>query len=150
VYERFHAARSKLVELLESIREDGEMRLPVIKVAIKRLKRTAYSEKKLFYPFSASLILVDLVHNVLTSTAIRGAINGGDHHFRTVSTLSEDWLDYDMENGFVDDVVISSTAYMAHKLTHTAGKESVQDLEAETAALFLACSSRLIEGAHHD
>jgi hypothetical protein len=149
VYERFRSARSRLLELLESVQGLEGARIPVIDEAADRLRRP-YTEKYLFFPFSASLILVDLAHHVLTSSTIRGAINAGDPHLRpVVAADNEEWLEYDMPDEFVDDIVISPTAYIAHRLTRPIRHSDSRDIEAETAALFLACSSHQVEGAPH-
>jgi hypothetical protein len=149
IYQRFRGARSRLAELLNGAAEQGAEKASVIVEAGKRLGREEYVEKQLFYPFAASIILVDLVHHVLTSSAIRGAINA-DPHFRSIQTTTfEDWLEYDMRDGFVDDNVISPTAYIAHRLSRTLAQGEPRDTEADTAALFLACSSRPAGGVYH-
>ena len=148
-HERFHSARSRLLELLQSLQEHDGARIPVIDEAAARLERD-YTEKHLFFSFLGSLILVDTAHHVLTSSRIRGAINAGDTHLRpTAATTNEEWLEYDMPDGFVDDVVMSPTAYIAHRLTQPISDGKGRDIEAETAALFLACSSHEVEGVIH-
>jgi hypothetical protein len=123
-------------------------RIPVIDGAANLLRDNKYIEKSLFFPFYASLILVELVYRVFTSSRIRGAVNAGDDHLQPaiVAGSNEEWLDYDMPDGFVDDVVKSPTAYIAHRLTQSNSLQSGRDIEAETAALFLACSSHPIDG----
>jgi hypothetical protein len=148
VYERFQSACTRLSELLESVQELEGTRIPVIDEAAARLNRT-YREKHLLFPFIVSLMLVDLAHHVLTSSTILGAINAGDPHFRVaeVPPSNEEWLEYDMPPGFVEDVVVSPTAYIAHRLTQPVDRADGRDIEAETAVLFIACSSHQIEGA---
>jgi hypothetical protein len=137
------------LELLQSLQEHDGARIPVIDEAAARLERD-YTEKHLFFSFLGSLILVDTAHHVLTSSRIRGAINAGDTHLRpTAATTNEEWLEYDMPDGFVDDVVMSPTAYIAHRLTQPISDGKGRDIEAETAALFLACSSHEVEGVIH-
>jgi hypothetical protein len=150
-YERFRLARAELAELLEAMRGPEGTRIPVIEEAVNLLKDNKYTEKSLFFPFYASLILVDLADHVFTSAKIRGAVNAGDPHLRPaiVASSSEEWLDYDMPDGFVDDVVKSPTAYIAHRLTHPTSLQDGRDTEAETAALFLACSSYRVDGGSH-
>jgi hypothetical protein len=147
VYERFASARSRLTDLLENLQNDKTAHAPVINEALKRLKRE-YAEKHLFFPFAASMILVDVVHHVLTSSTIRGSLNGGDPHFRPAQTTTfEEWLLYDMPDEFVDDVVISPTAYLADRLSRQTLEPQGPALEARTAALFLACASHVVKGA---
>jgi hypothetical protein len=146
-YERFGSARLRLVEILEGLQSDSTLPAPVINEALKRLKRE-YAEKHLFYPFAASMILVDVVHQVLTSSAIRGSLNAGDPHFSLAPTTTfEEWLLYDMPDKFVDDVVISPTAYLADRLSREVQQPEGQALEAKTAAMFLACASHVVRGA---
>ncbi len=148
-YERFRSARFRLLELLNSMRGPEGTRIAVIEEAARRLE-PEYTESTLFFPFSASLILVDLAHHVLTSSTIRGAIHAGDLHFRAVhAATGEEWLEYDMPDGFIEDVVKSPTAYIAHRLTRSSHDHGDRDIEAETAALFLACCSHKVDGARH-
>jgi hypothetical protein len=142
--ERFRSSRASLEEVLERvIKEDGE-KMPVIAEALRTLREG----QDMFPAFFASLILVDLTDQVLTSSRIRGAINAGDRHFSAAhdESINEEWLSYDMEEGFVDEEVNSPTAYIAHLLTNYDNDESERDIEAETAAMFLACSSRQVGG----
>jgi hypothetical protein len=146
-YQRFNLARSRFIAFLEPLRNDGSARSSLIGEALDKLKRDAYVENNLFFPFSASLILVDLAHLVLTSSTIRGALNAGDTHFSlSKATSYEDWLLYDMADGFVDDVVISPTAYLADRIARRVEESDEESLEAKTAALFLACASHVVQG----
>ena len=147
-YQRFGLASTALAELLEPMRGPAGERIPVIDDAVKLLRNT---QESLFYPFFASLILVDLADHVFTSARIRGAVNAGDPNLSPASVASsnEEWLDYSMPDGFVDDVVKSPTAYIAHRLTQRNSPQGGRDIEAETAALFLACSSHPVDGGSH-
>jgi hypothetical protein len=143
--ERFRSSRASLEEILERVVKENGKRMPVIGEALRML-RGGYPEKHIFPAFFASLILVDLADQVLTSSKIRGEINAGDPHFSPAhdESVNEEWLTYDMEEGFVDEEVTSPTAYIAHRLTNQIIDERDRDIEAETAAMFLACSSRQI------
>jgi len=150
-HERFCLACTALADLLEPLRGPAGEHIPVIEEAVNLLKDDKYTGKSLFFPFYASLILADLAHHVLTSAKIRGAVNAGDPHLRPaiVASTNEEWLDYDMPDGFVDDVVKSPTAYIAHRLTQPTSLQNGRDIEAETATLFLACSSHPVDGGSH-
>ena len=121
--------------------------MPVIAEAVRML-RGGCPKDQLFPAFYASLILVDLASQVFTSSKVLKAINAADGHFRAAhdETINEEWLQYDMLDGFVDEEVMSPTAYIAHRLTNQIDDESERDIEAETAAMFLACSSRQVGG----
>ncbi len=143
-YERFGRARARLVELLGPLENTETSRRPVVGEAVRKLRRDDYVEKHLFYAFAGSLILVDLVHNVLTSSRIRGAINARDSHLSTAATTTfEEWLTYDMPDEFVDDHVVSPTAFLADRLSRVEYEAEDFTLEARSAAMFLACASSI-------
>src|SRR5262249_39714645 len=95
------------------------------------------------YPFRASLMLVDLAHHVLTSSIIRGRLNGGDRHLDLSpnDAAFDEWFAYTMPDGFVDHVVTAPTAYLADRLAKKLSKNQSPELEAETVLMFLACCS---------
>ena len=145
VYERFRSSLARFIELLEPIEKEHGDRAPAIGEALKRLKRPEFAEKHLFFPFSASLILVDVVDRVLTSSEIRGALNADRHLTVAKPTTFEEWLAYDMPDGFIDDVVVSPTAYLADRLARQIHEiDEEHGLESKTAALFLACASHIV------
>ena len=149
-FDRFRTALTQLEEHLQSLIDADGACSQAVGQAIVMLK-SKQAQNELFFPFSASLILVDLVQRVLTSSAVRGEIHGGDDHLRrTLTAQQEEWLTYDMAEGFVDDRVISPTAYLLHRLTRPGSQPSDQALEAETTSLFLACCSNPIRGALND
>jgi hypothetical protein len=145
--ERFRSSRALLEELLGRVDEENGKKMPVIAEAIRML-RGGLPEDRLFPAFYASLIIVDLATHVFTSSKVLRAIRAADPHFRAAhdDTINEEWLQYDMPEGFVDEEVMSPTAYIAHRLTNQIDDESERDIEAETAAMFLACSSRQVGG----
>ena len=145
-YERFEAARARLVELLSSLQTNQSSRSPVIDEALKKLRSESYTEEHLYYSFDASLILVDLVQNVLTSSRIRGALNADPHLSVAKTTSFEEWLVYDMPNEFVDDCVVSPTAFLADRLSQEGEELDETALEARTSAVFLACASHVKGG----
>jgi hypothetical protein len=145
--ERFKSSRAFLQDILEGMSKEDSYRIPVIGEAATML-RSGYPHEQLFPAFYASLILVDLADQVLKSSRILTAIRAGDRHFSAAhdDSINEEWLHYDMPEGFVDEEVTSPTAYIAHRLTNQMNDESERDIEAETAAMFLACSSRQVGG----
>jgi hypothetical protein len=145
--ERFRSSLAFLEELLVRVDEKNGKSMPVIAEAVRML-RGGCPKDQLFPAFYASLILVDLASQVFTSSKVLKAINAADGHFRAAhdETINEEWLQYDMLDGFVDEEVMSPTAYIAHRLTNQIDDESERDIEAETAAMFLACSSRQVGG----
>lgn len=145
--ERFRSSRALLDELLVRVDEKNNKSMPVIGEAIRML-RGGLPEDRLFPAFYASLILVDLAEHVLTSSKVRRTIHAADVHFRAAhdESINEEWLNYDIPEGFVDEEVMSPSAYIAHRLTNQVENENGRDIEAETAAMFLACSSRQVGG----
>ena len=145
--ERFSSCRAFLQNILDGLSKEDANRIPVIGEAATML-RSGYPHEQLFPAFYASLILVDLADQVLKSSRILAAINAGDSHFSAAhdESINEEWLRYDMPEGFIDEEVMSPTAYIAHRLTNQTSDESERDIEAETAAMFLACSSRRVGG----
>jgi hypothetical protein len=144
-YDRFTVARARCAELIDSIKQEQGVDATVINDAANKL-RGDYAEKNLFFPFAGSLILVDVVDRVLTDSGIRGALNAGDKHFSLKKAELEEWLAYDMPDIFVDDVIVSPTAYLADRLSRISGSHE-DTLEAKTAAIFLACASHVEKGA---
>ena len=144
---RFKLSRAYLEDLLRKTNRGNGESMPVIEEAVSMLVRD-YSNEHLFPAFQASLILADLADHVLMSTKIRGEIHKDDTHFREAhdDATNEEWLYYDMPEGFVDDKVVSPTAFIADRLTNQIDGESERDIEAETAAMFLACSSHQVGG----
>jgi hypothetical protein len=143
-YERFREARARLRELLETASPNATTGRATIEAAIQTLRDDVESEK-LFYSFSASLLLVDLANHILTSNTIRGALFGGDAHLeiRNHESSFEDWLDYTLPDGFVDDVVVAPAAYIADRMAKRLESVDSVPLELETVRMFLACSSHI-------
>jgi hypothetical protein len=141
--ERFDSSLEHLRELLTRAKGENGARLPVIEEAVDLL-RGDYPRTDLFLPFFASLILVDLAHQFLMSSRIRSAIHAADPHLSPAHDFAtnEEWLKYEMADGFVDEDVMSPTAYIADRLTNRINEDAERDTEAETVLMFLACSSR--------
>jgi hypothetical protein len=146
-YQRFRSVRLRLLALLEPISVGGWRGATTIESAVRVLKSEPEMEG-LFYPFNASVILVDIAHHILTSNVIRGALHSGDGHFRNRSDdeAFEDWFEYDLPDGFVDDVIIAPTAFLADRLSRRLKATEPATLERDTVSLFLACCSH-VEGS---
>ncbi len=141
-YQRFHDAVARLSELLGSHlpgKKDGQL----TEMVINYLK-DADAVEDLFYPFSASLILVDLVNNVLVSTGIRGALlDDNCVGWKEKEEGFEEEFEYRLPEGFVDEVVKRPAAYLLDRAIRRLQAEVQPARESETAKLFLACSSCL-------
>lgn len=150
-YKRFGASRSHLVELLDPL---ARGRLPGASTVAHALEflRDEDRFQLLFYPFKASLVLVDLADKVFTSGTIRGSLNKGDSHveFRPDATSFEDWFEYSLSEGFVDERVVAPTAYLADRLAKAARSPGALSLELETVRMFLACCSNVDIGGGTD
>lgn len=149
-YERFNMSLKRLRELIEkNIKKTLDF--PVIhKVKCYIEDKDFYED--LFYPFSASLILVDLVDNVFMSHQIRGELLSDP----LVSWVSkegdfEDRYEYRLPEGFVEESIERPAAFLLDRMIPLLqSKEFPNNLEAETAKLFLACCSNLDrEGKKH-
>ncbi len=142
-FERFLIARSRLTELLGDIPVDDRLDSATILRARDYLQQPG-SEQTLFPPFWASLILVDLTDQVLTSGVIRAGLMGGDENVTVVrgdEGTFEDLVEYAMADGFVDDVVKQPGAFLVDRLTRRL-KDPAPDPEADAAMIMLACCSR--------
>jgi hypothetical protein len=143
-YERFRASRLRVRDLIEPLARGDWGGKTTIQRAVQLLNSEPEVEK-LFYPFNASLILVDLTHHILTSTTIRGALHSGDSHLQNLQddAAFEDWFEYVFPDGFVDDVVIAPTAFLADRLSKRLNIAEDTGLERDTVVLFLACCSHV-------
>jgi hypothetical protein len=146
-YERFRASRLRLIELLDPLSTGGSPGTTTVKAAVALLSSDEEAEK-MFYPFQASLILVDVADKVLTSKVIRGSLNSGDTHvsFTPEPASFEEWFEYDFPEGFVDDRVVAPTAYLADRLARRSRQSESTLLEHDTVTLFLACCSHVDMG----
>ena len=147
-YHRFHEARKLFQELVEPLaRSDGDG-ATTINAALDFIADDVSCEA-LFYPFHASLMLVDMAHHIFTSTAIRGRLVGGDPHLsvRTDPVSFEDWFEYRLGPGFVDEEVVAPAAFVADRLARKLTIAREDALERDTAMLFLACCSQSAPGA---
>ena len=142
-YERFRTARVWVRESLEPIANANLSGTTTIRKVIALLDDNSQVEE-LFYPFNASLILVDIAHHILTSSAIRGAIYRGDEHLKISPDPEsfEDWFEYDLPKGFAEAIVSAPTALLADRLFSRSGTHDSDTLERDTVELLLACSSR--------
>jgi hypothetical protein len=142
-YQRFKKAKGRVAELLTPLSQGNHRGSRTIREALAVVAGDR-SQDALFQPFYASLILVDLARHVLTSDAIRGAVNGRDPHItrKSVPTNFEEWLEYDLPEGFVDTEVQAPAVLLADRLLRNSTLGGPTHLEAETVKLFLACASR--------
>ena len=145
-YERFRTARRRVHDLLVPLVHGTSGGTTAIERAAQVLSDDSAAEE-LFYPFNASLILVDIAHHVLTSNVIRGALHSGDAHLRIGRDEGafEHWFEYDLPEGFVDAVVFAPTAFLADRLSRRLKTPGPDTLERDTVTLFLACCSH-VEG----
>ncbi len=144
-HERFLLARTRLREWLTPLQgAEGGSAASTARKALELLTQDEPRER-LFFPFAASLILVDLVDHVLTSETIRAALAAGDEFIELVPDDSggEDRLDYTIPDGFVEAEIKSPSTYLAHRLSRNSPDSHDNALEAETIRLFLACCSRV-------
>ena len=146
---RFEQAKLSLVSYLERIPSGGSGG-GTIREAINRLTDEDFCENHLFSAFVMSIMLVDFVNEVLTSSAIRGSLHKDDPHFsdREHPACNEEWLEYDLPDGFVDDIVMAPNAYLADRLAKRVGEADSPMLERETAIFFLVCCSSAGGGSH--
>jgi len=103
-------------------------------------------EKSLFPSFKASLIIVDLVNEVLLSNKIRGELYK-DPLFKVSTELLDDEKDYyyDIENGFNDISISSPVAFLFDKMRDQLLDKSISfedNILKETATAFLALNSK--------
>jgi hypothetical protein len=149
-YERFRTARLRVRDLLETIAHGPWSGTTTIEQVVQLLNTDSEVEE-LFYPFNASLILVDIAHHILTSNVIRGALHSGDVHLqiRQDDEAFEDWFEYDLPDGFVDAVVSAPTAFLADRLFRRLNMRESDMLERNTVGLFLACCSH-VEGSQQE
>ncbi len=141
-FSRFNQSRALVIELLSPLKEGSGSGTATVQAALTFLADDV-NFSNLFYAFTASLVLVDLAHQVLTSNAIRGRLIGGDPHLTIKShpALFEEWFEYEMPDGFVDEVVVAPLAYLADRLARKISHGESNTLELETAIIFLACCS---------
>jgi hypothetical protein len=140
-YNRFNKSIERLRELID-IHINGILDIPLIHEVIKYLVDEEKREA-LFYPFSASLILVDLVENVFVSHGIRGALLGDPLvHWISEEDGFEEKFEYRLPNGFTEEAVKRPAAYLLDRLVRKLRKSSSSgNIELETAKLFLALCS---------
>jgi hypothetical protein len=140
-YDRFNSSITKLDELLGAHVGDT-LDAPLIHEARKRLQDKPWRET-LFYPFWASLILVDLADNILVSHGVRGKLfNDPLVHWTKQEMSFEEGFEYRLPDGFSEEKVLRPAAYLLDRmLRRLEQSEPPLDLEAETAILFLACCS---------
>lgn len=142
-YDRFDTAVSRLLEILESV--EG------VEAGIVRSVRDFLEDKakmhEVFYPFSASLMLVDLAAEIFTSPKIRAALLD-DPLVRWVDDAEgfEDIFEYDLPPGFRGGKVRRPAALLLHRMLNALGRgdDEVFDwmsIEHRTVELFLACAS---------
>jgi hypothetical protein len=143
-YERFQTARQHLHDVLEPIAHGTLRGTTTVELAVRLLNNNTEVEE-LFYPFNASLILVDVANHVLTSNTIRGALHSGDSHLenRIDNEAFEHWFEYNLPDGFVDDVIVAPTAFLADRLSRRLNTPESDTLERDTVGLFLACCSHV-------
>ena len=139
---RFEQARRLTASYLGRIASAGNGGA-TIQEASDKLGDDDFCENHLLSAFEASIILVDFANEILTSSAVRGSLHKNDPHFsdREHPACDEEWLEYDMPDGFVDDVVMAPNAYLADRLAKRIEAMDSQTLESNTAILFLACCS---------
>ena len=53
----------------------------------------------------------------------------------------EHWFEYNLPDGFVDDVIVAPTAFLADRLSRRLNTPESDTLERDTVGLFLACCS---------
>ena len=140
-YERFNTCAERLNELLRKHIE-GILDIPLIKELRSYLADTKLREA-LFYPFSASLILVDTVNNLFVSRVIRGKLLGDPLvHWVSDEADFEETYEYRLPEGFSEEIVQRPAAYLLDRvLRQLQQSELPGNLEAETAKLILACCS---------
>lgn len=139
-YSRFKVCVDRLRELLEDID------VPLVRAVIDYLNDEQQTER-MFESFTASLILVDLVNKVLVSQEIRGTLLS-DMHVNWVAEEDgfEQKFEYKLPKGFVEEKIEKPAAYLLDRIVRRLREpETKVALEAETAKLFLACSSCLGE-----
>ncbi|HEX2827402.1 MAG TPA: hypothetical protein VHP37_13720 [Burkholderiales bacterium] len=142
-FERFRQSLTRVSELLARIKHAGGSGTSTIDAALEFLSSKEQVDD-LFFPFMASLVLVDLTHHVLTSNAIRGSLNGADPHLKieTNHASFEEWFEYAMPDGFVDDEVAAPAAFIADRLSKKLLYGDAGKLEFDTVLMFLACCSQ--------
>jgi hypothetical protein len=143
-HDRFRASRLRVRDLIEPLTSGNWGGRTTIQRAVQLLNEES-EVQKLFYPFAASLILVDITHHILTSSVVRGELHKGDGHLRSTQSDSsfEDWFEYVFPEGFVDDVVIAPTAFLADRLSRRLNTTETDGLERDTVGLFLECCSHV-------
>lgn len=144
-YERFKICVNRMKELMEEHLRDIN-NAPLIQSVVDYMNDEKLVED-MFEPFTASLILVDLVNNILLSQNIRGTLLD-DPLIRWVQEGSdfEEKFEYNLPEGFVEEKVQKPAAYLLDRIIRRLQAKGVKyNLEAETAMLFLACSSYLDE-----
>jgi hypothetical protein len=141
-FERFTSASAMLRAYLAPLGGTDKPPSVAIARALELLNNRDALRAQLFHPFSASVILADLAHDVLTSAAVREAVFAADRHAlpKESEDADEAWLEYTMPSGFVDARVLAPAVFLADRL---AAQKAHLDgaLEAETALLLLACCS---------
>lgn len=146
-YKRFYTCIERLDELLEK-HIGGILDVPLIH-EVRGYLGDEESREALLYPFSASLILVDLVDNVFVSQGIRGELLGDPLvHWVSEEGSFEEKFEYRLPEGFIEETVKKPTTYLLDRVMRQLQQSELSvNLEAETAKLFLTCCSNLsVEG----
>lgn len=146
-YDRFAVCKELLKELLGKY-SSSVLNHPVIHEVLEYLNddNECWS---LLYPFRASLILVDLVNSIFVARSIRAKLIGDDLlQFGKNEAGFEDDFEYGLPDGFVGDVIQKPVTYILARVASKLKNPKLEDTaeEAETAMLFLACSSNLKVG----
>jgi hypothetical protein len=143
-YDRFYKCLDRLEELLENQVDE----IPLINEIRNYIdKKNVELRESLFYPFFASLILVDLIDKIFVSFSIRGALlNDPLCRFEKQDESFEEKFSYEIPIEFSEDIVKRPAAYLLSQIEKLLYERQDQNnIEANTAKLFLLCSSYLDE-----
>lgn len=139
--DRFEQAKKRLAEWLEPHARLAAEGATVVGQAVAFVESDEV--ERLFYPFKASLLLVDLADRVLTSKAIRGALLGVDPNVlpRKDPVSAEQWSGYQWPPASLDDCVLAPAALVVQLLTNALERGDDDQAERMTAEMLLACCS---------
>lgn len=139
--ERFYESLDIFRELLDKY-FSGENECPII-LDVRRYLRGENILDKLFKPFAASLILVDMVNNIFFCENIRSALMDDPNIlFVPDENAREEKFQYVFSEDFIDDVVKKPAAYLLDRiLKKLEDNDGCADLESETTMMLLACCS---------
>ncbi len=145
--QRFERSITDVSEALDPLTSHDFPGVDTVRTAIHLLNDRDWVAR-LFYPFVASCLIVDLADNVLKSDDILGAIRSGDSHFDVKDTevAPEVSLTYTVPEGFADDEILAPAAYLAATAERCLETGDWEPHEGHTARLFLACCSHIREG----